>query len=93
VDPVTEPWQFLCDLRSWPFVRIEQRGPRAFLYGAMDGDLFGTLDLSTGALALDLDADLHIDVTDDDSRRAAEALIRRCVDRERFSPQLRAASP
>jgi len=88
-----EARRLLRDLGSWPFVRIERRGARAFLYGAVGGDRFGTLDLRTGALAVDLDADVRVDVTDAASRRAAEALIRRRVDAERFMPQLRVASP
>ena len=90
---MTEARRFLCDLRSWPWLRMERRGARAFLYGAVAGDLFGTLDLSTGALAVDLDAGVVVDVIDAESRRAAEALIRRRVDAERFAPQMREASP
>ena len=90
---MSEAGRLLCDLGSWPFVRVERRGARAFLYGAVGGDRFGTLDLSTGALAVDLDAGVRLDVIDAASRRAAEALIRRRVDVERFMPQLREASP
>jgi hypothetical protein len=90
---MTEAWRFLCDLRSWPYVRIERRGARAFLYGVIAGDLFGSLDLGTGAMAVDPDTGARVDVVDAESRRAAEALIRRRVDAERFAPQLREASP
>jgi hypothetical protein len=90
---VTEARRLLRDLGSWPFLRIERRGPRALLYGAVAGDRFATLDLSTGALTVDPDMGVGVDVVDAESRRAAEALIRRRVDLERFAPQLREASP
>src|SRR5690242_18900522 len=72
-------------LQSWPFVRVERRGRRALVYGAVAGDLFATLDLRTGALAIHVGAGARLEVCDAASRAAAEALIRRGVDRERFA--------
>jgi hypothetical protein len=81
------------DLRSWPFVRVERRGHRALLLGARAGDLLGTLDLRTGLLAVHVGAGAQLEVRDRAGRRAAEALIRRVVDRERFAFQALLASP
>jgi hypothetical protein len=81
----------LASFASWPFLRVERRGARALLYGAVRGDLFATLDLSTGALAVDGGA--RLDVLDGVSRHRAEALVRRHLACERFAPQLRVASP
>lgn len=88
---MTEAQTLLRSLQSWPFVRVEQRGARAFLYGTVADDLFGTLDLVTGSLAAERGA--RLEVIDAASRNAAEALIRRRIDGERFAPQQREASP
>ena len=81
----------LRSLASWPFLRVERRGARAFLYGDVTDQLFGTLDLSTGSLAVD--RGVRLDLIDAASRVAAEALIRRRIDIECFMPQMRVASP
>jgi hypothetical protein len=91
----SEARRLLRCLEMWPFLRIERRGLRAFLYGAVGGGLIGTLDLRAGTLRADVGPDLavRVDLADAASRNAAEALLRRRVDRERFGPQQRMASP
>jgi hypothetical protein len=86
-----EARRFLHLLESWPFVRVVRRGRLAFLYGAATDELFCTLDLRTGSLAVA--GEQRLDLADPGSRRTAEALIRRHVATERYAPQMREASP
>jgi hypothetical protein len=86
-----EAQRLLDCLRSWPFLRVERCGTRALLYGTMGDKLFGTVDLITGLLTVEHGACL--DLGDAASRQAAEALIRRRIDAERFEPQQLDASP
>jgi hypothetical protein len=90
---MTEAQQLLNTLQSWPFVRVERHGPRAFFYSVVGNRLFGTLDLSTGELVAERDSRRCLEVADATSLREAETLLRRCVDGERFEAQADMASP
>lgn len=89
--PTAESQLLLRRLRSWPFLHVERRGAQAFLYGSVAGELLAALDLRTGALAVTRGTCLE--VVDATSRTRAEAVLRTCVEGERFASQARTASP
>jgi hypothetical protein len=101
--------ELLHRLDSWPYLNVERRTDCAILrmrnlvVGTLDLGMH-TLSLNVPADAVGpmLEGDprlrrttggVRVHVTDTESRTAAETLVRRRVDLERFAWQLRAASP
>ena len=96
-------------LDSWPYVNIERRTDGAILrmrdrvIGTLNLETHALLvNVPPDAVGPMLEGDprlrrttdgVSVHVTDIESRTAAEALVRRRVDLERFAWQLRAASP
>jgi hypothetical protein len=92
--------QLLRHLDSWLYLDVDRRTDRVIL--RVGDEVVGTLDTANRALVVNVPRGMvlrgtqdgvSVRVSDADSRTAAESLLRRRIDLERFSSQLRVASP